>query len=113
MIAWHMLTKNADYIWARPALLARKFRAVELRLDSRPSIHEVDAPMIITSQRDGRRNERDARRLSATMPPCFKMNAFWASVNFEAFIIFRSSQPGKLPRKTPVLNGPVIGEQNR
>jgi transposase len=31
MIIWHMLTREADYIWARPALLARKFRAVELR----------------------------------------------------------------------------------
>ncbi|RWQ47510.1 MAG: IS110 family transposase [Mesorhizobium sp.] len=30
-IIWHMLSKNADYIWARPALLARKFRSVELR----------------------------------------------------------------------------------
>ncbi len=31
MIVWHMLTKEADHIWARPALLARKFGAVELR----------------------------------------------------------------------------------
>jgi len=31
MIVWHMLTKNADYIWARPGLLARKLRSVELR----------------------------------------------------------------------------------
>jgi hypothetical protein len=31
MVIWHMLTKETDYIWARPALLARKFRAIELR----------------------------------------------------------------------------------
>lgn len=31
MIIWHMLTKETDYIWARPALLARKFRNMELR----------------------------------------------------------------------------------
>lgn len=31
MILWHMLTKEADYIWVRPALLARKFRAMELK----------------------------------------------------------------------------------
>lgn len=31
MIIWHMLTKQTDYIWARPALLARKLRSVELR----------------------------------------------------------------------------------
>jgi transposase len=31
MIIWHMLTKKADYIWARPALMARKRRSAELR----------------------------------------------------------------------------------
>ena len=29
MIIWHMLTKERDYIWVRPALLARKFRTIE------------------------------------------------------------------------------------
>jgi transposase len=27
----HMLTKATDYIWARPALMARKFRSIELK----------------------------------------------------------------------------------
>lgn len=31
MIIWHMLIKEADYIWVRPALMAKKFRSVELR----------------------------------------------------------------------------------
>lgn len=31
MIVWHMLIKEADYIWARPALMAKKLRSVELR----------------------------------------------------------------------------------
>ncbi len=31
MIIWHMLTKETDYIWERPALMARKLRSVELR----------------------------------------------------------------------------------
>lgn len=31
MIIWHMLSKDTDYIWARPALLARRFRSIELR----------------------------------------------------------------------------------
>lgn len=31
MIIWHMLTKGEDYIWVRPALLARKFRSTELK----------------------------------------------------------------------------------
>jgi hypothetical protein len=31
MIIWPMLTKGTDYIWMGPALLARKFRSIELR----------------------------------------------------------------------------------
>lgn len=31
MMIWHMLTKGTDYIFVRPALLARKFRSIELR----------------------------------------------------------------------------------
>jgi hypothetical protein len=31
MVIWHTLSKDADYIWVRPALLTRKFRSVELR----------------------------------------------------------------------------------
>ena len=31
MSIWHMLTKGEDYIWVRPALLARKFRSIELK----------------------------------------------------------------------------------
>ncbi len=38
MIIWHMLTKNEDYIWVRPALLARKFRSIELKA-GRPAEH--------------------------------------------------------------------------
>jgi hypothetical protein len=43
---------------------------------------------------------------------CFKMNAFWASVNFDAFIVFHSSQPGKLQRKTQAQNDPVMRGQS-
>lgn len=37
-IIWHMLTKGTDYIWARPGLMARKFRAIELRTGA-PATH--------------------------------------------------------------------------
>ncbi len=30
VLVWHMLTKGEDYIWARPALMARKMRKLEL-----------------------------------------------------------------------------------
>src|SRR6476646_9506591 len=56
------------------------------------------------------------RQMSATgIPslPCFRMNAFCASENFDAFIVFRSSQPGTQTRKTLPKNGPVCWEQIR
>src|SRR3954469_9417893 len=43
--------------------------------------------------------------------PRFRMNAFCASENLDAFIVFRSSQPGNQTRKTLAKNGPVYWEQ--
>jgi hypothetical protein len=31
VLCWHLLTKNEDYLWARPALIANKTRAMELQ----------------------------------------------------------------------------------
>jgi transposase len=31
VLVWHLLTKESDYLWARPALVAHKLRALELR----------------------------------------------------------------------------------
>jgi transposase len=31
VLVWHLLTKEADYLWARPALVAHKLRALELQ----------------------------------------------------------------------------------
>ena len=31
LLCWHMLTKEEDYLWARPALVANKMRAMELQ----------------------------------------------------------------------------------
>src|SRR5947209_6459573 len=45
--------------------------------------------------------------------PCFRMNAFCASENLDAFIAFRSSQPENQRRKTLAKNGPVCWEQIR
>jgi transposase len=30
VLCWHLLTKDEDYLWARPALVAKKTRAMEL-----------------------------------------------------------------------------------
>src|SRR3954469_21560782 len=43
--------------------------------------------------------------------PRFRMNASCASENLDAFIVFRSSQPGNQTRKTLAKNGPVYWEQ--
>jgi hypothetical protein len=39
------------------------------------------------------------------------MNAFWASENFEAFIVFRSSQPRENNAENSNSERPVFGEQ--
>ena len=31
VLVWHLLTKETDYLWARPALVAHKVRALELQ----------------------------------------------------------------------------------
>ena len=31
VLCWHLLTKDADYQWARPALVAHKIRAMQLQ----------------------------------------------------------------------------------
>ena len=31
VLCWHLLTKDKDYLWARPALVANKTRAMELQ----------------------------------------------------------------------------------
>ncbi len=60
-IIWYMLTKNEDYIWARPGLMARKFRAVELRAGLPPehakrgSAYDYNIPEKRVAER--RRNE--------------------------------------------------------
>ena len=31
VLCWHLLTKEADYLWARPALVTAKVRSLELQ----------------------------------------------------------------------------------
>lgn len=35
LLCWHLLTKEADYLWARPALVANKVRGLELQAGQR------------------------------------------------------------------------------
>jgi hypothetical protein len=58
MIIWHMLTKGTDYIWMRPALLARKFRSIELRAGL-PSSHAKRGSAYDYNIPEKRAEERD------------------------------------------------------
>ena len=40
------------------------------------------------------------------------MNAFRTSENFDAFILPLLFPAGKLLRKTPVMHGPILGDQS-
>lgn len=35
-LCWHLLTRGEDYLWARPALIANKSRAMELQAGHSP-----------------------------------------------------------------------------
>lgn len=58
LIIWYMLTKGTDYIWMRPALLARKFRSIEVR---------AGLPTITIFLRSGPRSARASKRPNSTM----------------------------------------------
>jgi len=55
-------------------------------------------PILLLPIEIGRLADPAFRQMSATgtpSAPCRRMNAFWASENFEAFTVFRSCQPGE------------------
>lgn len=72
MIVWHMLTREADYIWVRPALLARKLRTLELRAGKpashagRGSAYDYNLPQ-----------KRSAERLHAEMAERINAEVMW------------------------------------
>ncbi len=72
MVIWHMLTKETDYIWARPALLARKFRAIELRAglptehSERGAAYDYNIPETRAAERERTEEaERDYARFTS------------------------------------------------
>jgi hypothetical protein len=51
VLCWHLLSKDADYQWARPALVASKIRAMRLQAGSRrEKAISVARPMPTTSR---------------------------------------------------------------
>ena len=67
MIMRHMLTKGTDYVWMRPALLARKFRTIELRVGLPTSMQRGAQPTTTIFLRSGRRNGPALKRPSRIM----------------------------------------------
>jgi hypothetical protein len=100
MIIWHMLTKGADYIWARPVLLARKFRAAELRAGSpiRPSrwipISRDGCPMLCSGS------------VSAVRVACLRGRRLWPPV-------LRHSVSRTWSRDGYIVRGPSVSEMKR
>lgn len=48
VLVWHMLTKEQDYLWARPSLLAHKLRTMELQAGKPPQKGNKPAPTMPT-----------------------------------------------------------------
>jgi transposase len=44
VLIWHMLTKQRDYAWARPALIALKMRRLELKVGAPRTHGNNDGP---------------------------------------------------------------------
>jgi hypothetical protein len=57
ILIWHLLTKNENYLWARPALHARKLRDLELKAGYKPVRGQKGAAHAynLQSQRDQER----------------------------------------------------------
>ena len=57
ILIWHLLTKNENYLWARPALHARKLRDLELKAGHKPACGQKGTAHAynLKSQRDQER----------------------------------------------------------
>jgi transposase len=71
VLIWHMLTKEEDYAWGRPALMARKLRSLELtagkpaRNGQRGSAYDYNQPERRRAEREQvEQSERAYRRLT-------------------------------------------------
>ena len=61
VLCWHLLTKETDYLWARPALVAIKKRSMELQA-GQPAREGQSTRSGLCLQRQGTQESGDARR---------------------------------------------------
>jgi transposase len=65
-LCWHLLTKDADYLWARPALVANKVRSLELQAGQPQKKGNRRGPAYAYNVKELREQEREiARRAEA------------------------------------------------
>ena len=57
--SWHLLTKDADYLWARPALVANKVRSLELQAGQPQKKGNRRGPAYAYNAKESREQERE------------------------------------------------------
>src|SRR5262249_50935833 len=68
ILIWHLLTKNENYLWARPALHARKLRDLELKAGHKPARGQKGRHMPTTSKASATRSAVGSSRPKRPMP---------------------------------------------
>jgi transposase len=62
VLCWHLLSKEADYLWARPALVAHKVRAMELQAGQPARRGSARGPAYAYNVKELRNREIDVAR---------------------------------------------------
>ncbi|UIJ32357.1 hypothetical protein LV780_18820 [Cereibacter azotoformans] len=83
VLRWHLLTKEQDYLWARPALVARKTRDMELRAGLPQKKGNRRGPAYAYNVKELREREADLARQ--------------AERSYEQFVARWKTQPPRTP----------------
>ena len=87
VLCWHLLTKDQDYLWARPALVAKKARDMELRAGLPQKKGNRRGPAYAYNVKELREREADLARQ--------------AERTYEQFVARWKTRPPKAPANTP------------
>ena len=71
VLCWHLLTKETDYLWARPALVATKLRAMELQAGMPAKKGNKRGPAYAYNVKELRDREIDVARHAERAYECF------------------------------------------
>jgi transposase len=87
VLCWHLLTKEEDYLWARPALVAKKMRDMELRAGLPQKKGNKRGPAYAYNVKELRAQEAEVARQ--------------AERSYEQFVAYWKARPTKPPTGTP------------